>query len=285
MAKPGDYLELLKPRLISLLLFVAVVSMVVAEGYSLSFFKLVAMLILGFMSLGGAAALNNYIDRDVDVIMERTRDRAIPSGRIKPRAALALGLGLVASSIVLSAIFLSLLTAFFMGLGAFAYAWFYTAFLKRRTPMGVVWGGVAGSIPALGGWAAVSNTGWFAPIMIFLIVYLWQPSHFWALSMCVKDDYKNAGIPVLPALKNENQVAKSMLISNIILIPFTYIMYLTGALSPFYIYAITALNIALLAYSVLAYLDHEKRVLWANYRYSLVYMFMILTSMVVARLV
>lgn len=285
MGKIGDYVELLKPRLITLLLFVAVVSMVVAKGYAVPLGKVVGMLVLGFVGLGGAAALNNYIDRDIDVVMERTKDRPIPSGRVKPRNALVFGLTLVGVSVALSAVFLSVLTAVFIALGAFAYAWFYTIFLKRKTPMGVVWGGVAGSIPALGGWAAVTSTGWLAPVAIFLIVYLWQPSHFWALSMCVKDDYKNAGIPVLPVLKNENQVAKSMLISNIILVPFTYLLYLVGSLSPFYVYAITALNVVLLVYSLIAYLNHDKKVLWANYRYSLVYMFMILTSMVVARLV
>jgi protoheme IX farnesyltransferase len=284
MQRVSDYLNLIKLRLISLLLFVAIVSMVVAKGYSLSSKILFEMLILGFLGLSGSGILNNYFDRDVDAKMSRTSDRPIPAGRVSPQAALLTGIALVTISVVLSAIFLNLLTAFIIGSGSFLYLWLYTLRLKRRTPNAVVWGGLSGAIPALGGWAAVANSNWVVPILIFLTIFLWQPGHFWSLSMFVKEDYENVGIPVLPVLKGEKQVAKYAIVWNITVVPVTYLLYLFGDFTRFYLYAITVLNAWLIIFSLLCYFDNRKSVYRSSFRFSLVYMLMFLLALVVGRL-
>jgi protoheme IX farnesyltransferase len=284
MQRVSDYFNLIKLRLISLLLFVAIVSMVVAKGYSLSSKTLFEMLILGFLGLSGSGILNNYFDRDVDAKMSRTNDRPIPAGRVSPRAAFVLGLILVAVSVGFSAFLLNTLTAFIIGLGSFLYLWLYTLRLKRKTPNAVIWGGLSGAIPALGGWAAVDNTGWIIPSLIFLTIFLWQPGHFWSLSMFVKEDYENVGIPVLPVLKNEKQVAKYTIMWNITVIPVTYLLYLFGGFTHFYLYAITILNAWLIIFSLLCYFDNRRNVYRSNFRFSLVYMLMFLLALVVGRL-
>ncbi|MEM3799929.1 MAG: heme o synthase [Thermoprotei archaeon] len=284
MSKLSDYLELMKPRLIPLLLFVAIASMVVAKGEALGVRPLLEMVVLGFIGLGGSAALNNYFDRDIDSQMVRTASRPIPAGRVSPKNALAFGFALIVFSVALTAILLNPLTAFIIGLGAFLYVWFYTLKLKRNTPSAVVWGGLAGSIPALGGWAAVSNTGWLTPILIFMVVFFWQPSHFWSLALLVKQDYDRAGVPVLPVLEGEGKVVSNAILYNILVLPFTYLVFVTGGLHAFYIYSITVLNIFLIAFSVIALLVRRRNVYRSNYRFSLAYMFMFLLALIVGKL-
>jgi protoheme IX farnesyltransferase len=285
MSKISDYIELMKPRLIPLLLFVAIASMVVAKGEALGIRPLLEMSILGFIGLGGSAALNNYFDRDIDSKMDRTSGRPIPSGRVPPRNALLFGLALIGVSIVFTAILLNPLTAFIIGLGAFLYVWFYTLKLKRNTPSAVVWGGLAGSIPALGGWAAVSKTGWLTPLFIFLVVFFWQPSHFWSLALLMKQDYGRAGVPVLPVLEGEGKVVSNAILYNLLVLPFTYLLYITGGLHPFYLYSITVLNLFLIVFSVVAYFVKRRNVYRSNYRFSLAYMFMFLLALIVGKLV
>ncbi|MEM0320964.1 MAG: protoheme IX farnesyltransferase, partial [Thermoprotei archaeon] len=214
----------------------------------------------------------------------RTESRPIPAGRVSPKNALAFGFALIVFSVALTAILLNPLTAFIIGLGAFLYVWFYTLKLKRNTPSAVVWGGLAGSIPALGGWAAVSNTGWLTPILIFMVVFFWQPSHFWSLALLVKQDYDRAGVPVLPVLEGEGKVVSNAILYNILVLPFTYLVFVTGGLHAFYIYSITVLNIFLIAFSVIALLVRRRNVYRSNYRFSLAYMFMFLLALIVGKL-
>lgn len=280
----SDYLELMKPRLIPLLLLVALASMVAAGGSSLNVRSLVELAVLGFLGLGGAAALNNYFDRDLDAKMERTKDRAIPSGRVRPRNALVFGVTLVTFSVALSAVLLNPLTAFFIGLGAFLYVWFYTLKLKRNTPSAVVWGGLAGSMPALGGWAAASSGGWLTPLFIFLVVFFWQPGHFWSLALLLKEDYGRAGVPVLPLVVGESGVFSKAILYNALVLPFTYLVYFAGGLSPFYLFAVTVLNVFLMVLSAAAYFVNRRSLYKANYLFSLAYMFMFLLALIVGKL-
>ncbi|PSN84137.1 protoheme IX farnesyltransferase [Candidatus Marsarchaeota G1 archaeon OSP_B] len=284
MQKFFDYLSLMKPALISLILFVAIVSMVVATGRETPLAKLIEMFVLGFFALGGAAVLNNYYDRDIDAAMTRTSNRALPSGRISPKNAFLFGIILLILSITLIALLINILTAIIVSIGAFLYDWFYTIYLKRRTPSAVIWGGIAGSIPAFGGWSAVTNEHWLAPLFIFLIVFFWQPAHFWSLSAYLRKDFMNARIPAMPTLKDETEVGRQMLLYNSLVIPFTYLLYYFANLSVFYVYAATTLNALLILYTSLAYKLKRDNVYRANYRFSIVYMFMLLLAMVVARL-
>jgi protoheme IX farnesyltransferase len=284
MSKLSDYIELMKPRLIPLLLLVAIASMVVAKGQNLGATPLVEMAVLGFIGLGGSATLNNYYDRDIDAKMDRTANRPIPSGRIPPRNALIFGLTLLSVAIVLTGVLLNPLTAVILGVGAFLYVWFYTLKLKRNTPSAVVWGGLAGSIPALGGWAAVSHSGWLTPVFIFLVVFFWQPSHFWSLALLVKQDYNRAGVPVLPLVEAESKVVSSAVLYNIVVLPFTYLIYITGGLHVFYLVAISVLNVFLIIFSVVPYFIKTRNAYRSNYRFSLAYMFMFLLALIVGKL-
>jgi protoheme IX farnesyltransferase len=285
MAGISDYIALMKVRLISLLLFVAIVSMVAAKGVELSPVSAVEMLAFGFLGLGGAAALNNYVDYDIDEKMSRTRDRPIPSGRVNRRSALVFGLFLVVVSVVLTAFLLTPLAALFVALGAGLYVGFYSLYLKRRTPSAVIWGGLAGSMPALGGWAAVSSVHWLTPLVIFLIIFLWQPAHFWSLSMYSKEDYESAGVPVMPVLSSEAQVLRAMVMWNVALLPATYLLYFLGSFSSFYLYAVTVLDLALMAFTYATYRFRRPSVYRSNFRFSLVYMFMILLAVAIGRVV
>ena len=135
------------------------------------------------MGLGGSAAINSYFDRDIDVKMSRTAGRAVPSGRLSPVNALQFGLFMLILSVALSFVLINPLTALIIGLGSLLYIVLYTLYLKRRTPSAVLWGGLSGAIPALGGWSVYSQTDWLIPFLIFMVVFLWQPGHFWPLDM------------------------------------------------------------------------------------------------------
>src|SRR5579859_909487 len=183
----ADYLELTKPKVQSLLLLSTVTTMEVAGNPSAGRIGLTCL--GGYLSAGGAGAVNHYYDRDIDARMKRTAQRPIPAGRIAPGAALAFGLTLAAGSFVLMSLTLNLLAASLALAGFFGYVGVYTVWLKRRTPQNIVIGGAAGAVPPLVGWAATRGTlGWTA-IYLFAIVFYWTPPHFWALSLLMKDEY------------------------------------------------------------------------------------------------
>ena len=272
----------MKIRLISAELLLAIASLILAGGLTVKWIELLELIVLGYMGLGGSAAINSYLDRDVDAIMSRTIDRPIPAGRISPGVALVFGLSLLALSVVLSAFLLNILTALIIGVGSALYILFYTVYLKRRTPNAVLWGGLSGAIPALGGWSVYAQTDWAVPLLIFLVVFLWQPSHFWSLSIYYRDDFRNAHIPALSTISENRTIARRSLIFNISVIAAVYLLYLVGHLSVAFLAIMTVMNVLLLAASVAATQNRPKEFYWRNFRFSLAYMIVFLLSMIVS---
>ena len=204
------YVALTKPRIVWLLLITTVPPMVLAAGGWPSPRLIAATLVGGMLAAGGANAVNQYADRDIDALMERTRGRPLPAGVLAPPQALAFGLALAAASGVWLALAVNALAAA-LAVGAFAfYAVVYTYVLKRSTVQNIVVGGAAGAAPPLIGWAAVTGEVGLEAVFLFLIVFYWTPPHFWALSLVLAEDYRRAGVPMLPVVRGERETKRQI---------------------------------------------------------------------------
>ncbi len=206
----GGYIALTKPRIIELLLITTVPTMVVAEGGWPSLWLIAVTLVGGSLAAGGANAINMYIDRDIDALMERTKNRPLVTGLIKPRNALifAISLEVIAFAILWAGA--NLLSGLLALSATFFYVFVYSLWLKRSSKQNIVIGGAAGAVPVLVGWAAVTNSLEWTPWLLFLLIFLWTPPHFWALAIKHSDDYKAAGVPMLPVVESHKRVIASM---------------------------------------------------------------------------
>ena len=203
-AAVADYVEVLKPRVMSLVVFTALVGLVVAPGHLHPVLAVVAVLCIA-VGAGAAGAINMWYDRDIDAVMRRTAGRALPAGRMLPGEALGFGIVLATGSVLTMALALNGAAAGLLALTIGFYVFVYTIWLKRRTPYNIVIGGAAGAFPPLIGWAAVTgDIGWGA-VALFAIVFFWTPPHFWALSLYRTDDYAAAGVPMLPVVAGPHE--------------------------------------------------------------------------------
>lgn len=271
------YLELTKPRIILLLLLVAISSYVASSPSTISVGVLAVLTASGALSSAGSSALNHYFDRDLDGLMARTRHRPLPAGRLEPpEKAFAFGLGLVAAGVTLSLLLINLLTAFFIFLGAFIYVVVYTLLLKRRSMWNIVIGGLAGSCPALAGSAAAVNAITMPGLLIALLVFLWTPGHFWALSLRNRADYLKARIPMLPAVVGEGTAARTIVASTFVLPLYVPLFYLTGVLSmPTFLLAFAAGLILL--YITVGILGDTKAA-WPSFKFSGIFLMVTLLA-------
>jgi len=220
------YVALTKPRIIETLLVTTVPTMILA-AHGLPPLRLVlATLVGGTLAAGSANTLNCYLDRDIDVLMHRTKNRPLVTGAVSPREALVFGLLLGAAAVLFLGVVVNWLAAG-LALGAIAfYVLVYTMLLKRRTPQNIVWGGAAGCMQVLIGWAAVTGSLAWAPFVLFLVIFLWTPPHYWPLSMRFEDDYAAAGVPMLPVVASDLVVARrvvayswAMVLASLLLVP------------------------------------------------------------------
>ena len=218
------YWELTKPRIVLLLDFTAVMAFLVATS-TINVVRLVAVIVAGTLASGGAGALNCYLDRDLDRTMGRTSRRPIPQGEVSPVHALVFGLALFGAGIVVSALLLPFLASLSILLGAAIYVLFYTKYLKPRTTLNIVLGGFAGSCAPLAGWAAATGQlTALVPWLMALLVFVWTPSHFWALAMRAIGDYSKAGIPMLPVVVGEKKTAQYIALNTFLLVPLSFII-------------------------------------------------------------
>lgn len=224
--KAKAYFALTKPRVIELLLVSTVPTMILAERGLPSFWQVLATVFGGALSAGSANAFNCYIDADIDKIMGRTKGRPLVTGELSKREAFVFAWIIGAVSVVWLAVFTNLLAAALSLVAILFYVFVYTLLLKRRTPQNIVWGGAAGAMPVLIGWAAVTNDLSWTPLILFLIIFLWTPPHYWPLAMRYKDDYSDAGVPMLPVVRGVKTVslqinlyAWALVASTLILIP------------------------------------------------------------------
>ena len=219
-----NYIALTKPRIIELLLVTTVPAMMLAQRGVPSLWLILATLVGGSLAAGSANALNMYIDRDIDAEMKRTGHRPLVTGEISPRGALIFGLGLGVLAVVALATTVNVLSALLALAAILLYVVGYTMILKRRTPQNIVWGGVAGCLPTLIGWSAVTNSLGWAPFILFGIVFLWTPPHYWPLSMKYKDDYANAGVPMLPVVADPKVVGRQIVLYSWAMVLWSFLL-------------------------------------------------------------
>ena len=238
-----SYISLTKPRIIELLLVTTVPTMFLASNGWPNWYLVLATLIGGALAAGGANALNNVVDRDIDALMDRTAHRPLVTGKVTVRGAVALGITLSLLSVIWLESQVNTLSALFAASAIVFYVCVYTLLLKRRTSSNIVWGGAAGCFPVLIGWAAVTNSISLAPIVLFLIVFWWTPPHYWPLSMQYRKDYENAGIPMLPVVADREKVASQIAIYSWIMVATTMVLPLVSELSIVYVLGAIILNL------------------------------------------
>ncbi len=227
VASVRDYWELLKPRVMSLVVFTGLVGLLVAPGdlHPVLGFTTILCIAIG---AGASGALNMWFDADIDAHMKRTKGRPIPTGRIAPGEALGFGVTLAVGSVVLMGLAVGMAPALLLAGTILYYVLFYTIGLKRRTPQNIVIGGAAGALPPMIGWAAVTGGLSWEPVLMFAIIFMWTPPHFWALSLFQRDDYAKAGIPMLPVVAGERETRKHILFYSLVLAPLTVAPFALG---------------------------------------------------------
>ncbi len=274
----SDYVALTKPKVQSLLLFTTVCAMFIAGSPSVGL--VLVTVIGGYLSAGGSGAINHWYDRDIDARMERTANRPVPSGRVSPRAALTFGLTLGVSSVVWLAVLVNPLAAGLSLLGFLGYAVGYTMLLKRSTWQNIVWGGAAGAIPPLVGWAAVDGQLTGLAIYLFAIVFFWTPPHFWALSLLMKDEYAKVGIPMLPVVRGEDETRKQILLYSVLLYMVSQLPFSAHGFGGLYLAVSLVLNAVMIGLAVQLRRRADRRAALRLYLYSLVYLAVLFAAMV-----
>jgi protoheme IX farnesyltransferase len=274
----ADYVELTKPKVQSLLLFTTVTTMEIAGSPSVG--RIALTCLGGYLSAGGAGAVNHWFDRDIDAQMRRTASRPIPAGRIAPGAALAFGFTLATLSFLLLSLTVNVLAASLSLAGFVGYVGVYTVWLKRRTPQNIVIGGAAGAVPPLVGWAAVhGSVGWTA-VYLFAVVFYWTPPHFWALSLLMKDEYARVGVPMMPVVRGERETRRQIVLYTLLLYAVTQLPFCVGAFGLVYLFASIGLGLAFIGGSVLLYRRADRRTALRLYLFSLAYLALLFAAMV-----
>jgi protoheme IX farnesyltransferase len=274
----ADYFELTKPKVQTLLLFTTITSMEIAGNPKVS--KIALCCLGGYMSAGGAGAVNHYYDRDIDAQMKRTATRPIPAGRISPRAALTFGISLALLSFALMWVTLGLLPAALALSGFVGYVGIYTMWLKRSTPQNIVIGGAAGAVPPLVGWAATRGSLSWTAVYLFAIVFYWTPPHFWALSLLMKDEYAKVGIPMMPVVRGERETRRQILLYTLLLYAVTQLPFCAGEFGGIYLAASMLLGLAFIGGAVMLYRRADRRTALRLYLFSLAYLALLFGAMV-----
>jgi protoheme IX farnesyltransferase len=274
----SDYVELTKPKVQSLLLFTTVTTMEIAGDPKVS--KIALACVGGYMSAGGAGAVNHWYDRDIDAQMARTASRPIPAARVSPRAALIYGCSLALGSFILMWLTLNLLAASLAFAGFVGYVGVYTVWLKRRTWHNIVIGGAAGAIPPMVGWAATRGSMSWTAVYLFAIIFYWTPPHFWALSLLMKGEYEKVGVPMLPVVRGEAMTRQQILLYSLLLYAVTQLPFCAGAFGIFYLVASMLLGFAFVGLAVVLYRRQDRRSALRLYLFSLAYLALLFGAMV-----
>ncbi|HAA93308.1 MAG TPA: protoheme IX farnesyltransferase, partial [Rhodospirillaceae bacterium] len=248
-AEPTDYVQLLKPRVMSLVVFSGLAGLLLAPGELHPVLSVVAVLCIA-VGAGASGAINMWYDRDIDAVMSRTKSRPIPTGRIAPGDALGFGVVLAIGSVTVMGLAVNVAAASILAIAILFYVFVYTMWLKRRTPQNIVIGGASGAFPPMIGWAAVTGGISIEPVVLFALVFFWTPPHFWALALFVKTDYANVGIPMMPVVRGETSTRRQILAYAVLLVPVAAAPWFIGGTAYVYGVASLALSLAFLALSV-----------------------------------
>ena len=284
IAGVGDYVALMKPRVMSLVVFTALIGMMLAPGHIHPVIAFTALLCIS-TGAGAAAALNMWYDADIDALMTRTSGRPIPRGRIAPGEALGFGITLGGFSIAVLGLLVSWLAAALLAFTIFFYIVVYTMWLKRSTPQNIVIGGAAGAFPPMIGWVATTGSISLEPCLLFLIVFFWTPPHFWALSLTRIDDYARAGVPMLPVVAGTDETRRQILLYSIVLMAVGIAPWLLGYRGA--VYGTTALVAGMAMVALAARVRSEPQGGRAEHAagrlfgFSILYLFMVFAAMLV----
>jgi protoheme IX farnesyltransferase len=281
-ARVADYLALLKPRVMSLVVFSGFAGLILAPGQIHPVLAAIAVLCIA-VAAGAAGAVNMWYDRDIDAIMRRTCARPIPTGKIKPEEALAFGIVLSVGSVMLMGLALNWTAAALLATANLFYVFVYTIWLKRRTPQNIVIGGAAGAFPPMIGWAAVTGDVSLAPIALFALIFMWTPPHFWALALFRRGDYEKAGVPMLPVVAGARATKLQMLLYTVALLPLGLVPWWLGITGPLYAMAASALGLTFLGFAIWVWFDSTDRAAKRMFGYSILYLFLMFTAMMVDR--
>ncbi|HEY2755548.1 MAG TPA: heme o synthase [Pseudolabrys sp.] len=284
LATVGDYITLLKPRVMSLVVFTALVGLAVAPGAINPVTAFTALLCIA-VGAGAAGALNMWYDADVDAVMTRTSRRPVPMGRVKPGEALAFGVTLAGFSVMTLGLLVNWLAATLLAFTIFFYVVVYTVWLKRSTPQNIVIGGAAGAFPPMIGWAAVTGSLSFEPILLFLIIFFWTPPHFWALALYKADDYKRAGIPMLPVVSGDLNARWQILLYTLVLVPLAIAPWPLGYSGALYgmTSVVTGAIMLVLAFQVLRERRPVERACRHLFAFSILYLFLLFAMLLIER--
>lgn len=285
----GSYLRVTKPRIMSLLLFTTVASVLIAARQHplptlLLLRVLLATVVGGALASGGAAALNCYIDRDIDEVMARTRRRPLPAGILAPRAVLIFGLSLSVLSLLVLAVFTNLVAAGLALAGNVFYVVIYTMWLKRSTTQNIVIGGVAGAIPPLVGWAAVTGGLALPALLLFVIIVYWTPAHFWALALLVRGDYTRAHVPMLPSVVSQAHAQWQIVVYTLLVVIASLLLVAVHAMGAIYLVAALVLGGGFVAQALLLNSRSTARQARRTFMYSNYYLAALFAFMIVDRL-
>ncbi|WP_420959792.1 heme o synthase [Brucella sp. IR073] len=247
-ARAGDYLALLKPRVMSLVVFTGLVGLMLAPAHVNPVLGTIAILCIA-VGAGASGALNMWYDADIDAVMKRTRNRPIPAGIISREEVLVFGLVLSAFSVVTLGLFVNWLSAALLAFTIFFYAVVYTMWLKRSTPQNIVIGGAAGAFPPMIGWAAATGQVSWESLSLFMIIFLWTPPHFWALSLFTTNDYAAARIPMMPNVRGEASTKLQILLYTLLVAPVGVLPWVMGFAGPVYGVVSALLGVTFVAYA------------------------------------
>src|SRR6478736_347167 len=284
LATVGDYIALMKPRVMSLVVFTALVGLAVAPGSLHPVAAFTALLCIA-VGAGAAGALNMWYDADIDAVMARTSRRPVPMGRVRPGEAFAFGLTLAGFAVVTLGLLVNWFAAALLAFTIFFYVVIYTVWLKRSTPQNIVIGGAAGAFPPMIGWAAVTGSLSFEPILLFLIIFFWTPPHFWALALYRADDYARAGVPMLPVVAGDPATRLQILLYTLLLVPLGIAPWLLGYAG--FLYGTTAVvsGAIMLALACKVYVERrpEDRASRNLFAFSILYLFLLFATLLVER--
>jgi protoheme IX farnesyltransferase len=284
VASAGDYLALLKPRVMALVVFTALVGILIAPGGVNPVIGFASLLAIA-VGAGASGALNMWYDADIDARMARTRLRPVPAGRVTPEEALAFGLILSALSVAILGLASNWVAAALLAFTIFFYAVIYTMWLKRWTVENIVIGGAAGALPPVVGWAAVTGTVTIESVVLFLIIFMWTPPHFWALALLKTEDYRRVGVPMLPVVKGEAVTGRRILWYSLLLAPIGVIPSFIGLASPAYGVVAAGLGIVMIlrAIPIVRSNGLDRIAARRMFGYSLFYLFIIFVALLADR--
>jgi len=279
-----DFIALLKPRVMSLVVFTGFAGMVVAPGSIHPVIAAIAILCTA-IATGASGAINMWFERDLDAKMERTKNRPLPAGRMEPDAALTFGCVLASGSVMVMGLGVNWVAAALLALAIGFYVFVYTIWLKRRTPQNIVVGGAAGAFPPMIGWAAVTGDVSLGGIALFALIFIWTPPHFWALALYKCDDYENAGVPMLPVVSGVQETKKQILLYTVLLLPVSLTPWWLGTASAVWGLLAAAFSLSFIGFAAKVWLDKTDRAPRQMFRFSLLYLSVLFAGLIADSLV